>query len=300
MTRSPVRRAARWTAALLLALSCNGLAAPSAATASNDCPAHSPPYQRIVALAPHLAELAWEAGIGERLVGAVVWTDHPAQAAALPQVGDAFRVDLERLLALKPDLVLGWTSGNPPAALQQVEEFCIPVHRSDPSSPGAVSDLIQELGVLGGQPAAARQAADAVRARIADLREAHRGAAPVTYFYQVAERPLFTIDEHHLISRALALCGGRNVFDDLDGPAVQVGEEAVVARDPDVLIAPRVDGQPDPLAAWSRWPRMRAVQRGAVLYLPADAISRATPRMLDAVEIACTLFDTLREPVSEE
>ena len=132
------------------------------------------------------------------------------------------------------------------------------------------------------------------------LKIRNEGQRPLRYFYQVAERPLFTIDEQHLISRALALCGGRNVFDDLEGPAVQVGEEAVVARDPQVLIAPRVDGQPDPLAAWSRWPRMRAVQSDAMLYLPADAISRATPRMLDAVEIACTLFDTLRQPASEE
>ncbi|MDX1379872.1 MAG: cobalamin-binding protein [Xanthomonadales bacterium] len=299
MTGPHGRWAPLWAAALLLALPGPAAPAPGPA-ASTGCPDTSPPYRRIVALAPHLAELAWEAGIGESLVGAVAWTDYPPKAAELPKVGDAFRVDLEQLLALKPDLVLGWTSGNPPAALSQVEKFCIPVHRSDPESPAASADLGEELGALGGQPAAAKRAAEDLRARIADLRQAHRGATPVSYFYQVAERPLFTIDEHHLIGRALALCGGRNVFDDLEGPAVQVGEEAVVARDPQVLIAPRVDGQPDPLAAWSRWPRMRAVQSDAMLYLPADAISRATPRMLDAVEIACTLFDTLRQPASEE
>jgi iron complex transport system substrate-binding protein len=265
-----------------------------------DLPQHSggtlvleAPARRIVTLAPHLAELAYLAGAGDRLVATVEYSDFPAEAAGLPRIGDAFRFDLERLLALEPDLVVAWGSGNPKAAVAAMEQLGLQVWRTEIRTVGDMARLIRDLGRATGLDSAAR--ADALERRWADLENRHAGREPVRYFYQVAERPLYTVSGDHLISHGLAACGAVNLFEDLPALAPQIDPEAVLQADPDVLVAGRLDGGDDPLAAWRAWPRLAAVRDDAFFYLPADLINRATPRLLDAVETACTLFDEYRQ-----
>jgi iron complex transport system substrate-binding protein len=254
------------------------------------------PASRLITLSPHLAELVFAAGAGPRLVATVAYSNFPPEVTDLPLVGDAFRVDIERIHQLKPDLILGWQSGNPPSALAQLVELGFSVWTIEILQPGEIADAVQAIGRASGTEAQANVMANDLRGRINQLRKAHAQREPVSYFYQVAARPLYTVNGQHLISRGLALCAGENVFADLTGLAPQIGLEAVLLADPMALIAPEISDLPDPLAQWADWPRLRAVQQGNLLLLPADAISRATPRFLDAVELACSLLDDLRQP----
>lgn len=250
------------------------------------------PAQRLITLAPHLAELVYLAGAGDRLLATVAHSNYPAAAEALPRIGDAFRFDLEQIMALQPDLVIAWDSGNPEAAITGLEELGLPVWRTEVRTIEDMATLMRQIGIATGQDAEPQ--ALAVEQRWKALQDQFTGRQPVSYFYQVAERPLYTVNGEHLISRGLSACGAHNVFVDLPNLAPQINPEAVLAADPDVLLSGRLDTDDEPLAHWRSWPRLAAVQNEALFYLPADLINRATPRLLDAIEIACLLLDDYR------
>ncbi len=248
----------------------------------------------LVALSPHLTELVFAAGAGEKLAATVAYSDHPPDARDLPRIGDAFRIDTEQIHLISPDLVLAWQTGNPPEAIDHLAGLGIAVWVVEIRYPEGIPRTIELIGRATGTTEPAERAARALRATISGLGERYAGLQPVRYFYQISARPLYTVNGEHLISRALELCAGENVFSGLPGLAPQIGLEAVLLADPLLLMAPEIEGQPDPLSQWEEWPRLQAVRQGNRLLLPADAISRATPRFFDAVELACAIMDDLR------
>lgn len=250
------------------------------------------PATRLITLGPHLAELVFLAGAGDLLLATTEYSDFPPAAADLPRIGDAFRFDLERLIDLDPDLVIAWSSGNPGAALTAMDALGLPVWRTEVRTVGDMARLLLDLGRATGRDASA-PAID-LRQRWAGLERRYADRPEARYFYQVAERPLYTVNGEHLISQGLAACGARNVFHDLPGLAPQVGIEAVLEADPDLLVTGRLAPEDDPLAHWRDWPRLAAVRDEGFVYLPADLINRATPRMLDAVESACAAIEAWR------
>ncbi len=252
------------------------------------------PARRIITLAPNLAELAFAAGAGEYLVATAEYSNHPAAARTLPRIGDAFRIDLERVLTLAPDLVIGWASGNPPGALQRLEELGLAVWRTEVRAPGEIATLMRHIARATGDESRAAPSIAEVQRKLAAIGAAYPDRSPLRYFYQVAPQPLFTLNGEHLVSRGFALCGGVNVFAAAPVLASQVTREAVLAADPEVMIAPRLDPDEDPLAQWRSWPRLSATRHGAFVYLPADEISRATPRTLDSIALGCKLMDRFR------
>jgi iron complex transport system substrate-binding protein len=273
-------------AAWLLLLAWLAEPADAVARASPDPTTGSPVARRIVTLAPHITELLYAAGAGERLVATVEYSDYPAAARRVPRIGDAYRIDLERLLVLQPDLVLTWAGGTPAAVLERLDAMGL---RHEPVVTERLDDVpraLRRIGVLAGaEPGAERVAVDYER-RLAQLRRSHAARAPRSVFIEVDDRPLYTVNDRHVISEVVALCGGRNVFGTLGQIAPQVALEAVLAADPEVILS-LDDAVADPLAEWRRWPQLRAVRAGAVHSLPADLLTRPTPRILDGVEIAC-------------
>lgn len=255
------------------------------------------PAHRIVTLAPHLAEMVHAAGAGERLVGTVAYSDHPPGVAALPVVGDAFRVDLERLAAMRPDLVLAWLGGNPANVIDEVERLGLPVVALHAGSLDDIGRHLRLIGRVGGTAPDADAAAAVYEARLRALRERYADRPPVRVFYQVSERPLYTIGGRHAISDAISLCGGVNVFVGLHALAPAVGTESVLAAEPEVIVGgihPPPGDDPGELSGWQRWSRLPAVQGGHLYQLDATLMGRPTPRLLDGVEALCDRIDRAR------
>jgi len=252
------------------------------------------PAERVITLSPNLAELVFAAGAGTRLVATVEYSDFPAGAAGLPRVGDAFRLDIEGILALRPDLDIAWHSGTPGAAVEQLRQLGVPIWPVEIREPEGIALTLENIGRATGSVNTAEMAAGAFRARLQRLEQAYENAEALDYFYQVDARPLFTINGEHLISRGLALCGGRNIFDGEPALAFQVSQESVIAADPDVLFAPSLLENEDPLLAWRGWATLKAVRNNRLFLLHADHISRATPRWLDSIETACSLLESVR------
>jgi iron complex transport system substrate-binding protein len=242
------------------------------------------PARRIVALAPHLAELAFDAGAGGALVGAVRGSDYPLQVKRLPVIGDAAGLDVERILALRPDLVLGWRSGNRASDLERLEALGLPVFVSEPRRLRDVPAALRRLGTLAGTRREAERAAQAFEAALA--RNTAPSSSPVSVFVEIWHSPLMTVNGEHLISDVLAACGGLNVFAGMRALAGSVDVESVLAADPQVIIAATPPGQ-DALAAWRALARLRAVQSGRLHAIDPDLLTRATPRILEGVERVC-------------
>lgn len=257
--------------------------------------AAAPPARRIVTLAPHLAELAWAAGAGDRLVGTVAWSDRPEPVRRLPRVGDAFRVDYEAIVALRPDLVLGWPSGNSVAALERLRGLGLRVEALEPGTLDDVGRQIAAIGRLAGTEPVAAVAAAGWAAGLGALRARYRAAPPLRVFYQVSAEPLVTVTGTHFIGQAVALCGGRNVFADLPGLAPVVGREAVVAARPEVIvISALADGAAGDGAAWRRFDTLPAVARGHLPVVDPALLSVPGPRLLDGIAALCAALDAAR------
>ena len=248
-------------------------------------PAHS-----LVTLSPHLAELVFAAGAGNRLAATVEFSEYPAEATRIPRIGDAFRLDIEAILAYRPDLVIAWDSGTPRAAVTQLRRLGLSVWSVEIREPAEIAGTLLALGEATGSTETAGAVAASLDRRLERLALEYNGTEPVRYFYQVDKRPLFTINGEHLISKGLELCGGSNIFHGQPGLAFQVAREAVVTANPDVMFAPALNDAPDPLQAWRSWPSIGAVSTDSLFLHPADKISRATPRWLDSLELAWTLL----------
>lgn len=250
---------------------------------------------RIVSLAPHITELLFLLGAGDRVIGTVAYSDHPEAARKVPRIGDAHAIDLERIVAMRPDLVVAWQSGNPRTQVDQVARLGIPVYRTEPRSLDDIAGSLTALGRLSGRTAEAEREAARFRERLAALRARHRGAVPVPVFYQVWSRPLLTVSGSHVIGDALRLCGATNVFGHLAPLISTVDVEAVIAANPRAIVTGVARGEmDDPFALWRAWTGLDAVRSRRLFVVPTEAMHRHTPRILDAVELLCEQIESTR------
>jgi iron complex transport system substrate-binding protein len=251
------------------------------------------PARRIVSLAPHLTEQLFAIGAGDLIVGTTDFADFPEAARGLPRVARAHSVDLERVSAARPDLVLVWGSGFPPATVDAVRRLGVPTFVSEPARLADIATSLERLGTLTGR--SPERAVAAFNAKLAALRERYRGRRVVRVFYQVWNDPLMTLGGRHVVSEAIALCGGRNVFADLAPIAPRVSTEAVLAADPEVIVTAEPGARPtDALAMWQRFGRITAVRRNLLVTLDADRINRHGPRIVDEIAVLCEAIDRAR------
>jgi iron complex transport system substrate-binding protein len=244
---------------------------------------------RIVTLAPHLAELVYAAGAGSQLVGVVAFSDYPPPVAALPRIGDAFRVDYEALLGLHPDVVLGWNSGNPPEVIERLRALGLRVEMFEPVTLDDIGAQIRAIGALAGTDPAAARAAAAYAGRLAGLAAPVR-QVPLRVFVQLSERPFYTVTDRHFIGQGLRLCGGRSVFGELPGITAVVSLEAIVAAAPEVIIVSAAATRAS-LDEWRRWQTVPAVRDSRLYGIDADLLSRPGPRILDGIEQLCGVLN---------
>jgi iron complex transport system substrate-binding protein len=253
------------------------------------------PAKRIVSLAPHLTELLFAAGAGERLVGAVEYSDYPPAAKKIPRVGGYSRPDLEAVAALKPDLIVAWTSGNAPAHLDKLRALGLPVFVTQPNRIEDIAALLERLATLAGSEATGKVEADKFRQRLAALRSQYANRPKVRTFYQIWKQPLMTVGQGQIIGDAIAVCGGDNVFGKLQALAPTVTVEAVLAANPEIIVASGMgESRPDWLDDWKRWSQLQAVKRDNLFFIPPELIQRHTPRLLEGTEMLCKHLDTAR------
>ncbi|HEX7061559.1 MAG TPA: cobalamin-binding protein [Woeseiaceae bacterium] len=248
---------------------------------------------RIVTLAPHLAELVFAVGAGDVLVGVSAYTDRPPEAAALPVVGDAFSLDQERIAMLRPDLLLAWGGGMPARVIEDLRARGFRVEIIETRGLGDVATALERIGELTGHVREAGRVAAEYRADLARLAAEHAAAAPIRVFYQVSVEPLYTVNGAHYASELIESCGGHNVFDDLGRLAPMVDVEAVLARDPEVMLA-SADNPPDVFDVWKRWPELAAARYDNFFFLPAGDLARPTPRLVAAGARLCAVLDQAR------
>ena len=252
------------------------------------------PARRIITLAPHTMELVYEAGGLSYIIGKGSHSHYPPIARYIPEVGDNRQIDIERVLALKPDLLVLWRYGISERQIEQLRKLEIPLFFSDPRKLDAIPDSILRLGKLFDTEKRAQTGADKLRQKLAELKVRYSQRPSLTVFYQVSDRPLYTLSGRHIVSEAISLCGGTNVFATMKTMAPQINVEAVLAKNPDVIIHTSVDSGSDGLAFWKKYPVLKAVQRGHLYSLNPDLLDRPGPRMIDGVRVLCEALEKAR------
>ena len=264
---------------------------------SRDAHTTVPHAPRLISLAPNLTEIAFAAGAGALLVGTVEFSDYPAAAKAVPRVGDAWRVDPERVLELRPDVVLVWPTGTPETTISRLRSLGLNIVEVPTQSLADVPRALRQVGRLAGTLAVAERTAQDFEARVAQQRARYARRPPLSVFIQIDDEPIYTVNGRHVISEIVGLCGGRNVFADLPQLAPPISAEAVLAADPQVILSTD-DTIANPLAQWNRWPRLQAVRSGNVFKLSSDLVTRTSPRLAQGVEVTCSALERARSRLS--
>ena len=258
-----------------------------------DPPTPTAKHDRVATLAPHLTELVFAAGAGHKLVGVSAYSDYPAAALEIPLIGDAFAVDHEQLIVLEPDLLLAWQGGTPAHVVDELRRLGYNVEVIRISTLADVADALRRIGELTDSVNKANDVALKYTEGLQSFEQRYADAEDLRVFYQVDKRPLYTINQQHYVSELIDLCGGSNVFSDLDGLAPIVSVEAVVERDPEAMFASS-DAADGAFDEWDRWPHIAANRYKNRFLMPADEIGRATPRLLIAAEAVCDALQVAR------
>ncbi|MDO3721556.1 cobalamin-binding protein [Marinobacter sp. chi1] len=253
------------------------------------------PAQRVVSLSPGATEWLFTAGAGDQVVAVSAWSDYPEEAAKLPQVGDSNRLDLEAIVGLEPDLVVAWVDGNSREQLGRLSAIGIPVFWLAPRDFEDIAHTIERLARLTGHPETGEPLAEAFLSELATLRTTYAQRQPVRVFYQVWHAPLMTLNNDELISKAIALCGGVNVFGDLPRLVPRISTESVLSANPDAIITSGSPDQNQPwLDYWRQFPELAAVANGNLFLEPPTLLARPTLRLLEGTRHLCRSLEQAR------
>ena len=254
------------------------------------------PARRIISMSPHVTELLFAAGGGNRIVGAMNFSDYPEAAKRIPLVGSNSQIDMERAVALKPDLLIVWQSGNTARQLEQLRSLGVPLFFSEPRKLDDVATSLTRFGQLLGTEAAAQEAAAAYRAQVAALAARHSKRPTVRVFYQIWDKPVYTLSGDHIVSDAIRLCGGANIFAGLKVKAPSVSIEAVMQANPEAIVGDQQHGPDDAgITIWKPYKTMTAVARDNLFTLNSELLTRAGPRLPEGVAQLCDRLESARQ-----
>ena len=256
------------------------------------------PAERIISLAPSLTELVYAAGAGSRLIGVVEYSDYPASADSLPVVGRFDGLDIERILELKPDLIVAWQSGNPKSSITQLKNLNLKVYVAEPKNLSSIASHIEKLSVLTGTGSRAQIAIQEFDSIYGELKRRYNNKSKVKVFYQLWDRPIITVGGNELINDIIELCGGENIFGDLPQLAPKIDQESVLIRNPKVIVASGSSTErPQWLDEWKLWPQLTAVAEENLYFIIPELLQRHTPRALLGTRQMCEYIDQARKAI---
>jgi vitamin B12 transport system substrate-binding protein len=253
---------------------------------------------RVVALAPHIVENLFAIGAGDSIVGTVDYADYPAAAKSIERIGGYYGISLEKLLLLKPDLVIAWKGGNQSEDLAQIERLGINVYLSNPTTVDEVANELLIFGQLTGHIKKSEQVANAFKEKLVGIINSQRGKNSISAFYQLWAEPLMTISKNTWISRLMKICHASNVFADSTTDYPQISIENVVVAKPQIIIIPDEKSEKSqPIIKWQKWPEVPAVKNNQFISVNADLLHRFTPRMLNGLADMCDKIDASRKQI---
>jgi vitamin B12 transport system substrate-binding protein len=251
--------------------------------------------QRIVALAPHIVEMLFDIGVGENIVGTVSYADYPEAALKIPRIGGYHGIQIEKILELKPDVVIVWPSGNKESDIKTMEKMGLKIVYSQPNKLEDVASGLRKFGKLTGHEAQAEIVANAYLQRLLKLRQQYINIKPMKVFYQLWPEPMRTINKDTLINQLIEVCQGQNVFADNPTAYPQIGIENVIVAQPEVIILPEEKSKKEqPIINWQKWPEIPAAKHNRFVRINADLTHRFSTRMLDGIEEMCEKIDAFR------
>jgi len=253
-------------------------------------------YQRIIALAPHIVEMLFELGVGDKVIGTTEHSDYPEAAFKIPRIGNYARLKIEQILAYQPDLIIAWRTGNPSDDLARLEQLGLNVVYSDPQSLADVAQELRYFGELTNVTALAEIQAKKYEIGLQALKNTYQNKTPISVFYELWSRPLTTVAKHDWPQQHLDICGAKNSFSESKGTYPQIGLEQVVVAKPQLIIQPESAGEPNPDAVnWRQWPEVPAAKHNQFIQPNSDKLHRMTPRLLNELELLCIGIDKARK-----
>lgn len=252
------------------------------------------PAERIVSLAPHATEIAYAAGLGDKLVAVSDHSDFPPEAAELEKVANYQGIKIERIIALQPDLILAWPSGNPARELEKLKQFGFNIYYSQSRSLDDIATNIEQLSQYAADPSVGMNSAKQFRQALSTLKQRYHTDIPVRYFYQLSEQPIITVAQNNWPSEVFRFCGGENVFEHSSAPYPQVSTEQVIVKQPEVIFTSEHAIKNGNM--WQDWTeQLAAVRHRHIWQLNSDWLNRPTPRTLRAIEQVCNHLETVRQ-----
>ncbi len=252
------------------------------------------PAMRVISMAPHVTETLFAAGGGSRIVGAVNYSDYPEAAKSIPRIGSNREIDMERVISMKPDLIVAWMHNNSERQIEMVRKLGVPVFLSDPQKLEGIPDNVARLGQLMGTQAVADPAAAELRRQLASLRSRYAGRPTVRTFYQVWDKPLYTLSGRHIITDALRLCGGENIFDKLTVTAPIVSIESVLQADPEAVFG-TAEKNYGGVNLWKPYASLTATRNDNLFTVDGNLLNRAGPRMIAGTAVLCEKLELARQ-----
>jgi iron complex transport system substrate-binding protein len=252
------------------------------------------PAQRVIAMAPHVTELLFAAGGADRIIGAVTYSDYPEAAKKIPRIGDNRLVDMERVIAMKPDLIVVWMHGSSERQIATLRTLGIPLFHSEPKKLDGIADNLLRLGQLMGTETVAQAAAADLRQQLAALEKQYSRRSTVRMFYQVWDKPLYTLNGTHIVADAIRLCGGENIFANQKVTAPIVSVEGVLQEDPEAIFG-TAEKNYGGVNLWRTYKTMKAVRNDNLFTLDGELLNRAGPRMVAGTTALCEKLELARQ-----
>lgn len=254
------------------------------------------PAQRIISLAPHITEMLFAIGAGSQVVGVVSYSNYPAKAKEITNIGGYNKLDIETIVSLQPDLIVAWASGNSKNDIDQLIKLGLPVYINNPKKLLDIPETMIRLGYLSGHRQQARNLAQQLRDRNQYQLDKYKNSRPVSVFYQIWAEPLMTLNGEHIFSDLLKSCGAENIFADLSSLHPRLDVEAVLSRDPELIVVSGMgQARPEWLDSWRQWSQLHAVKHDNLVYIHPDLLQRSGPRLFDGQEQLCNVIDQVRQ-----